>query len=298
MFARVLDAHALRLKGAAVGAAALLALSACGSDPQAGEEIQENLPTGEESQQNLSQGKLLSAEYMDGHKLREVPAEQAPSVELEVTEDSSSGWNVHVVSEDFEFAPERLGEVRPQEGHAHLFVDGEKVARLYGAWYHLSGSAVPAGEHELTVSLNANDHTIWAVDGEPIEATTKVTGTGESGHGHGSGHAGGHESDSGSKDGDSGHGDSSSGSAEGSSFVVSKGEVKGPRQLSAAVGEEVVFTVTADTADEVHVHGYDETFLVKPGQATTVRLKADIPGVFEVELEESGLQLTQLRVSA
>lgn len=294
MFARILHAHAAGLKGAAVGAAALLALTACGSDPQAGEDSPENPPTAEETQQNLSQGKLLSAEYMDGHKLREVPAEEAPSMELEVTEDPSTGWNVHVVTEDFEFAPERLGEVRPQEGHAHLFVDGEKVARLYAPWYHLSGSAVPVGEHELSVSLNANDHTVWAVDGEPIEATTTVTGTDESGHGHG----GGHESDSGGEDKNPGHGDSSSGSAEGPSFVVSKGEVKGPRQLSATVGEEVVFTVTADTADEVHVHGYDETFPVKPGQATTVRLQADIPGVFEVELEEAHLQLTQLRVSS
>jgi hypothetical protein len=287
MFARV-DARALRLKGATVGVATLLALAACGSGPQAGEE----------NQQSLSEGQLLSAQHMDGHKLREVPAEQAPSVEVEVTEDSSSGWNVHVVTEGFEFAPERLGEVRPQEGHAHLFVDGEKVARLYGAWYHLSGSAVPVGEHELSVSLSANDHTVWAVDGEPIQASTTVTGIAGSGHEHGDGHGTGHETDSESRDEDSGHSGSSAAPAAGPSFVVSKGEVNGPRELSATVGEEVVFTVTADAADEVHVHGYDETFPVKPGEATTVRLQADIPGIFEVELEAAHLQLTQLRVSA
>lgn len=287
MFARV-DARALRLKGATVSVATLLVLTGCGTGP----------PAGEENQQSLSEGQLLSAESADGHKLRNVPAEQAPRVELEVTEDSSSGWNVHVVTEGFEFAPERLGEVRPQEGHAHLFIDGEKVARLYGPWYHLSGSAVPAGEHELSVSLNANDHTLWAVDGEPIQASTTVTSIAGSGHEHGDGHGTGHESDAENKEEDPGQSGSLSSPAEGPSFVVSKGEVNGPRQLTAAVGEEVVFTVIADTADEVHVHGYDETFPVKPGEATTVRLQADIPGIFEVELEAAHLQLTQLRVSA
>jgi hypothetical protein len=277
-----------RAKAAAVSLATALALSACGGSP----------PAGEQTQKQLSEGQLLSVESADGHRLREVPAQQAPTVSLEVTEDPASGWNVHVVTGDFQFAPERLGQVRPQEGHAHLFLDGEKIARLYGAWYHLSDARVPAGKHELSVSLNANDHTVWAVDGEAIKATTTVTGSEDSGHTHGEGHDHGHghgdESETGTADEGSTPGDSA---GEGPSFVVSDGEVEGPRQVAVNVGEEVVFTVETDTVDEVHVHGYDMTVPVKPGEAATIRLRADIPGVFEVELEEAHLQLTQLRVS-
>ena len=139
--------------------------------------------------------------------MREVPAEEAPSVELEVAEDPwGTGWTVQVVTEDFAFAPERLGELHPQEGHAHLYLDGEKIGRIYGPWYALPAADVPAGEHELTVTLNANDdHAVWAVDGEPIEASVTVEGAevpegGQDhadGHDHGSGHdhADGHDHD-------------------------------------------------------------------------------------------------------
>ena len=80
-------------------------------------------------------------------------------------------------------------------------------------------------------------------------------------------------------------------------FTIAGGEVSGPARITASVGERVRFTVTSDTADEVHVHGYDVTARVRPGRATTVTVRADIPGVFEVELEDSHLPLTQLRVT-
>lgn len=113
-------------------------------------------PTAAE-QQARSAGKLIEARSPDGHQLREIPAEEAPTIRLAVTDDSASGWNVHVVTEGFRFTPENTGgEARGGEGHAHLYVDGKKIARLYGPWYHLSPSAVPEGEHTLTVSVNAD----------------------------------------------------------------------------------------------------------------------------------------------
>jgi predicted small lipoprotein YifL len=81
------------------------------------------------------------------------------------------------------------------------------------------------------------------------------------------------------------------------SFIVRAGEVEGPAQITATVDDEVLFTVTADTADEVHVHGYDITVPVESGKPATVRFPADIPGVFEVELEDAHQPLTQLRIS-
>ncbi len=51
-----------------------------------------------------------------------------------------------------------------------------------------------------------------------------------------------------------------------------------------------------DAADSVHVHGYDLTAAVEPNQTVLVAFTATIRGVFEVELEQSGLLLVELAV--
>ena len=63
------------------------------------------------------------------------------------------------------------------------------------------------------------------------------------------------------------------------------------------VGEPVVLRISSDVAEEVHVHGYDLEAAVPAGGSVDVPLTADIPGVFEVELHDSGKVLFQLRVA-
>ncbi|MCI0544700.1 MAG: hypothetical protein L0Z49_09700 [Actinobacteria bacterium] len=76
------------------------------------------------------------------------------------------------------------------------------------------------------------------------------------------------------------------------------GEVLGgPRDLAVGIGEEVFFRVASDTADELHVHGYDLFYELEPGVATEVRFVADVPGVFEIELEGSHTLVVELTVS-
>jgi hypothetical protein len=77
---------------------------------------------------------------------------------------------------------------------------------------------------------------------------------------------------------------------------VRGGEVDGPTRTVVPLGEVVRLTVTSHAPDEVHVHGYDRTLDLQPGTPATVEFVADIPGVFEVELHESGLPLTSLQV--
>jgi glucose/arabinose dehydrogenase len=62
------------------------------------------------------------------------------------------------------------------------------------------------------------------------------------------------------------------------------------------VGEQVVLRVSSDVAEEVHVHGYDLEGAIPAGGSVDIPLTADIPGVFEVELHDSGKVLFQLRV--
>ncbi len=79
--------------------------------------------------------------------------------------------------------------------------------------------------------------------------------------------------------------------------VVSGGEVQGgARRERVAVNEAVMFRVTSDVADEVHVHGYELKGPVEAGGTVAIAFTANIPGVFEVELESADLQLVELEV--
>lgn len=79
--------------------------------------------------------------------------------------------------------------------------------------------------------------------------------------------------------------------------VVSGGKVEGGfRREKVKLGESIVLRVMSDTADEVHVHGYDKKVDVAAGGTADVSFTADIPGVFEVELEERKLTLLDLEI--
>ena len=79
--------------------------------------------------------------------------------------------------------------------------------------------------------------------------------------------------------------------------TVAGGNVTGvePRTV-VPVGTRVRLVVTSDTADEVHVHGYEKTLAVPAGQPAQVEFVADTPGLFEVELHDAGTLLTRLQV--
>jgi hypothetical protein len=57
----------------------------------------------------------------------------------------------------------------------------------------------------------------------------------------------------------------------------------GPARVQATKGETVRLVVSADAADEIHLHGYDITRNAAPGQPARFRFKARIEGIFEIE---------------
>lgn len=67
-------------------------------------------------------------------------------------------------------------------------------------------------------------------------------------------------------------------------------------RITVPLGTPVVLSVSSDVADEIHVHGYDRKANVPAGATASVVFTANTPGVFEVELENSKLQLLQLQV--
>jgi hypothetical protein len=61
--------------------------------------------------------------------------------------------------------------------------------------------------------------------------------------------------------------------------------------------DRVVLVVTSDVSDHVHLHGYDIMRDVVPGRVTRLPFRATVPGRFEVELEDRGLQIADITVT-
>jgi hypothetical protein len=61
-------------------------------------------------------------------------------------------------------------------------------------------------------------------------------------------------------------------------------------------GDTVRFRVKAPADEEVHVHGYDNTYDVRAGVVKAIRFKASIDGIFEIEFEHAGTQIAKLTV--
>lgn len=72
--------------------------------------------------------------------------------------------------------------------------------------------------------------------------------------------------------------------------------VGGIRRGSVRKGREVVVLIAADIADEAHLHGYDVSVPVVPRKAARLAFSADVPGRFELELEQRGITLAELEV--
>lgn len=107
------------------------------------------------------------------HSPLDLGTKNAPSVSLKAERDPMGGWNLRIDTPGFRFAPEHVNQANVAgEGHAHLYVDGVKRARLYAPWFHVD--ALGAGEHKLRVTLNANSHQELYSGGKPIQAEIVV----------------------------------------------------------------------------------------------------------------------------
>ncbi len=63
------------------------------------------------------------------------------------------------------------------EGHAHLYVNGVKIRRLYGSDVHLPATLFRPGVNQITVTINNHGHMYWTVDGRQVLATLFVNPT-------------------------------------------------------------------------------------------------------------------------
>ena len=241
------------------------------------------------------------------HAAPRAASEPYPAVSVELVDDPAGGWSLHAVPSNFRLAPENAsGDHVDGEGHMHLYINGDKVARLYETWFQMP--PLPAGTHKIRVDLRSNDHVPITVDGVPVETavTLEVSEAGATMQAHE--HSTGASSDSGHSHGEDG-GHAATGAATRYDAdvadatqtvtvdVVDGDPVGGVQRVQVDVGSVVALMVTSDIAEEVHVHGYDILRAVSDGHPAHFAFNADIPGVFEVEFEGSGRLLLQLQVS-
>ena len=124
-------------------------------------------------------GKVLDDTDKEGRHYREVDKKDAPEVALEVQPASGDTWDVRLTFRHFRFSPPGVRPVAVAgRGTAALSVDGHSLTRLRTPDYHLPGRLVPRGTHHVTVRLYADDLTVWAVHGKPVESTADITASG------------------------------------------------------------------------------------------------------------------------
>ncbi|MFB0615290.1 hypothetical protein [Streptomyces sp. AGS-58] len=124
-------------------------------------------------------GTVLDVTDGTGRNLRQVAGKDAPAVGVEVTPAAGGGWDVRLAFRRFRLsAPGARPVAVTGRGGVSLFVDGRRVARPRTPAFHLAAALVPHGTHHVTARLYADDGTVWAVRGKPVESTVDVTVSG------------------------------------------------------------------------------------------------------------------------
>ncbi len=80
-------------------------------------------------------------------------------------------------------------------------------------------------------------------------------------------------------------------------IVVKGGKPEGGVQrVEVKKGDTVRLLVSSDAEHEIHLHGYDIARDAAPGNPARFRFKADVEGVFEIELEDTAVKIANLVV--
>lgn len=102
------------------------------------------------------------------------PKSELPGIWMEITKDPVDGYNIHFNTVNFHFAPEHVNtEPMMGEGNVNLYINGEKVARVYSEYFHVD--LKDPGNYEIMATLNANDLSEYCYQGTPISARENLT---------------------------------------------------------------------------------------------------------------------------
>lgn len=112
---------------------------------------------------------VMEAAGNHSHAMFEVPEDaDAPSISLEI-EETTEGAVLELDTKHFELVRDSGGDADFQEGHAHLYVNGEREGRIFAASYPLGDVKE---DLEIRVVLSTHSHEVLVYQGEEIAAET------------------------------------------------------------------------------------------------------------------------------
>ena len=207
----------------------------------------------------------------DHSELLVVSDETAPTIRFTMNPDLSGGWYVAIETANFAFAPELADHDHVDGlGHAHIYVDGDKISRVYAPAFYLG--PLHEGVRVVDVTLNSNDHRVYAAESGAIatarfvvlappmgEAFPPVTETFEA-------------------------------------AIMDGALVGADETIRVNVGDGVAIRWTADEAAALHLHGYDIEAEVSPEAALTMLFEANIPGRFPIERHGAAEEATVMYI--
>jgi len=101
---------------------------------------------------------------------------RVPELSAELFVDAMDGYNLQLELAHYKIIPpiKKLMNSAPKpqlEGHAHLYINGVKIQRVYGHNLHLPAKLFKNGINTITISLNDHNHATWTVRGVELQAT-------------------------------------------------------------------------------------------------------------------------------
>jgi len=113
----------------------------------------------------------INAQTNGAISVHEITQGTAPRATLDIQKDPTGGFNVQVVTTNFVWRPEMASMQHvPGEGHAHVYLDGRKIMRIYNEWFHLNTYqfSTEPGEQLLSIEFVGNDHFPYTIQGLPV----------------------------------------------------------------------------------------------------------------------------------
>ncbi|WP_171176427.1 copper chaperone PCu(A)C [Ruegeria sp. HKCCA4633] len=111
------------------------------------------------------------ARGMDHSMSNGIAVSPSPTIELAQDPDvSTDGFAIEISVENFEFV--LIEDSAPHvdgQGHAHIYLNGFKLGRLYEERFEIG--ALAPGDYILTVALNSNDHRPYVFEAAPVALT-------------------------------------------------------------------------------------------------------------------------------
>lgn len=180
----------------------------------------------------------------------------APSLRLEAVLSPDAPARLVLHTRNFRFAADKVDQAHaPGEGHAHLYLNGEKIGRVYGETHELG--ALSPGTHELRATLNSNDHQTYEVAGRPVASALTVEIP------------------------------ANLASRVFALRIVGR-KLAGGNTIRVTQGDRVELQWTGDEAASLHLHGYDIETALEPGAAAVMAFTAEVAGRFPVETHALG----------